>query len=464
MGYYVVLFISFFLFALLLRLSRSVFYVLAEDSVSLVNDLMSDLGEDEKVRKVQTGTSRLVLSLIKMLITIIFALVAGSVPIIAYLLISGSEIRGLDFTSFYAILSLSLGATVPFLLPVGKKRTSDYSELSQLLHRISLDNYFIANRLFGQETKKIKKKNLRINQDFVIISGLARAGTTSLMNDLARMDDFVSLSYANMPFLLCPNIWKKFYHPKEKGLKERSHKDGIMIGLNSNEALEEYFFKVKANDAYIEEDRLSIYELPEKDYLDYLDYQAIIKLDDRKTYLAKNNNFILRYKGVRAFNDAFIMVILYRDPLTHAASLMEKHREYKKLQEEDPFVLEYMDWLGHHEFGAHQKPFVFADSTEPIQGEKDSLDYWLKIWINYYRYALNLSHSHTLFINYDTYCSQPEETIRSIVRKAGMDTELPEYSPFHNKRKVTGEYATEIYDSALEVYRQLRRNPESARS
>ena len=73
----------------------------------------------------------------------------------------------------------------------------------------------------------------------------------------------------------------------------------------------------------------------QEDYNDYLDYQSIIKLDNRKIYLAKNNNFILRYKSVREFNDDFIMVILYRDPLTHAASLMEKHCDYKKLQKED---------------------------------------------------------------------------------------------------------------------------------
>lgn len=464
MAYYVVLFISFFLFALLLRLSRSVFYMLAEESVSLVNELMSDLGEDVKVRKVQTGTTRLVLSLLKMLITIFFALVAGSVPVLSYLLISGKAIHGLDFTSFYAILSLSLGATIPFLIPIGKRGSSDYSELSQLLHRLALNNYFISHRLLRLETKKIKKRNLSRKPDFVIISGLARAGTTSLMNDLARIDDFVSLSYANMPFLLCPNIWKKFYHPKEQGLKERSHKDGIMIGLNSNEALEEYFFKVKANDAYIGEDRLSVYELPEKDYRDYLDYQTIIKLDDRKTYLAKNNNFILRYNGVRAFNDAFIMVILYREPLTHAASLREKHSEYKKLQEEDPFVLEYMDWLGHHEFGAHQKPFVFEDSIDPVQGDRGSLNYWLRIWTNYYRYALNLSHPNTLFINYDSYCSHPGDTVHSILQKVGLKAEPPEYSPFLNKRAAEGEYVAEIYEEAMEIFRQLNRKLGSLKS
>ena len=169
--------------------------------------------------------------------------------------------------------------------------------------------------------------NLIRSNDFVIVSGLARAGTTSLMNDLSKVNEFVSLSYANMPFLMCPNIWAKFYKPKNTQLKERSHKDGIMIGLNSNEALEEYFFKVKTNDSFIQENYLAEHEIPEEDYLDYLDYQSIIKLDNQKLYLAKNNNFMLRYKSVRNYNDDFVMVVLFRDPLTHAASLREKPRE-----------------------------------------------------------------------------------------------------------------------------------------
>ncbi|MEA3462403.1 MAG: hypothetical protein U9R49_11020 [Bacteroidota bacterium] len=147
-----------------------------------------------------------------------------------------------------------------------------------------------------------------------------------------------------------------------------------MIGLDSNEALEEYFFKVKARDSFVKESHLSEYSISREDYSDYLDYQSIIKLDYNKMYLAKNNNFLLRYKSAREFNDDFLMVIMFRDPLTHAASLLEKHREYKELHKKDPFVLEYMNWLGHHEFGVNQKVFKFLNSEEIVQGDKGFLD------------------------------------------------------------------------------------------
>jgi hypothetical protein len=455
MVYYSVLFISFFLIALFLRYTRFVFYTLAENSVALVNELLSEADDEVKIKQVQKGTNRLVTALLKMLLVIILAFASGSVPVVIYCLVSRTAYNSLVFSSFYSILSISLGATIPFLLPFRKKNEAGYSELSQLLHRMALDNYRIAYKLFKRESRKIKRKNLERRQDFVIISGLARAGTTSLMNDLSRIDDFISLSYANMPFLLCPNIWAKFYKPKTRKLKERSHKDGIMIGFNSNEALEEYFFKVKANDSYIKDSHLSEYTISKEDYDDYLDYQNIIKHDNRKIYLAKNNNFILRYRSVREYNDDFLMAILYRDPITHAASLMEKHRDYKKLQKDDPFVLEYMNWLGHHEFGEEHKPFVFLNPEESIHDDKDTLDYWLKLWINYYSYVLTIDHPNTILINYDSYCKAPKETIETILQKAGITAVIPDYKPFTNRRKPDEEYSDGVFEAAREIYRQL---------
>ena len=79
----------------------------------------------------------------------------------------------------------------------------------------------------------------------------------------------------------------------------------------------------------------------------------------KNNYLSKNNNFILRYKSIRKLNNCFIMVILFRSPLEHANSLLNQHKKFCKIQKKDPFILEYMNWLGHHEFGLNQKQFSF---------------------------------------------------------------------------------------------------------
>ncbi|MEJ2596031.1 MAG: sulfotransferase family protein, partial [bacterium] len=174
-----------------------------------------------------------------------------------------------------------------------------------------------------------------------------------------------------------------------------------------------------------------------------------------KVYLAKNNNFLLRYKSVREFNDDFLMVILYRDPLTHAASLLEKHRDYRKLQSEDPFVLEYMNWLGHHEFGKNHKPFVFSNSGMSFKEDTETMDYWLKIWINYYSYVLTISHPRTILVSYDSYCKDPIGTLEIILEKTGISAELPDYPPFRNRRKTDLSYSKDLYEAAQKIYLNL---------
>jgi hypothetical protein len=448
--------LGFFLFAFFIRIFRAHFYSLAESSFSLVNALLLKIDEDEKVKLVQKSNNRLLVSLLKILLSIVAALVIGSAPFIVYVILTGISYSDLEFSSTPSIIALTIGSTLGFIVPFKKKGAQSYPELSQLLHRMALDNYAVAYKLFRMEAKNLSKKEISDKNKFVIVSGLARAGTTSLMNKLSECGSFASLSYANMPFLTAPNIWKKFYKPKSRQKKERSHQDGIMIGLDSNEALEEYFFKVISNDAYINEDRLVRYDITDDQYSEYLKYQSVIRNDNKKVYLAKNNNFALRYESLRAHNDEFLMVLMFRDPVTHAGSLLEKHKYYSALQEEDDFVLEYMNWLGHHEFGLNQKTFQFTEAAPEYNSDKLSLDYWLQVWMNYYSYILTIDKKHVMFIDYDSYCSKPAEVLREVLQEAGVSAELPAVTPFQNKRKAELECSEELKKEAYAIFDQLK--------
>jgi hypothetical protein len=452
--FYLLLFIGTFLAFLLIKVYKSVFFAMAQSSVGVVNEMFSQDDEDIKLPRLQKKTTGLILALLKFLLLILVALAIGVAPVVLFNLFTNDNSTARDLSSWIDIIVISAGATVPFLIPDQKKSKSTYSDLSKLLHRMILDNYNIGKRLLNAEIKRTKKKGIKQRNDFLIISGLARAGTTSFMNELSRFESFVSLSYANMPFLLSPNLWKRIYNPKTKNLKERSHQDGIMIGYNSAEALEEYFFKVVANDEYFKADYLEEYEIPEIHYQKYLDYQDVIKLDEHTVYLAKNNNFILRYESIRQMNPDFVMVILFREPALHAASLMEKHLSYQKLQDEDPFVLEYMDWLGHHEFGLHQKQFLLGNDGL-ITEDKSSPDYWLQIWINYYNYALTFKHENTWFINYDDYCANPGGNISLILDKFNISKSVSGFKPFTNRRKVQLHFSQDLLNHARDIYTKL---------
>lgn len=435
----------------LIRWGRTIFFRLAISSTRVLDVMLGDQDEDEKLEELQGETLKLILSLLSFIGLILAAGLVFIGILYAYLILSELDFQSAPSLGLWqSILALSIGATLPFLIPFSKS-PSGYSELAKLLHRMVLNNYQLGFKLYRRE---LKNRALKPRQDFLIVSGLARAGTTSLMNQLAQMNGFRSLNYANMPFLLSPNTWARFYKPKNGPTKERSHKDGIQIGLQSNEALEEYFWKALAKDAYIGESQLREYSLSADAAQEYLRYQSLVRQSEAEVYLAKNNNFLLRYQSLREHLPDFKMVLLFREPLMHAASLMEKHRQYQSLQKEDSFVKEYMDWLGHHEFGLGQKPFQFEGQELP-QGNKDSLDYWLQIWIQYYQKALSLADQNLRFIAYETFCKDPQTQLEAIVQSFDLSAERPKLQAFINKRPRPERPESQYLKTAEELYQKL---------
>ena len=453
MIYYVLLFLSFLITFYWLVFNKNSFYNVAINSVSLLDAMLSDEEENLKLKSIQKYT---VLAF-KSLAVLLFILIIGLILVLIIpLLLSyfrDMNLKDLDWTSLNSIFAICLGSSIPLFFPFQKKM-SGYTELSKLLHILILDNYNIGLKLFSREVKKYSK-NISNKNCFVIVSGLARSGTTSLTESLYRTDIFSSLDYSNMPFLLAPNMWKKFYRPKKKELRERSHKDGILMGLDTVEALEEYFFKVINNDNYIDEKSLQTHIISKNNYELYMKYQKIIRKNSSKIYLAKNNNFILRYKSMINYNQSFKMIVLFRHPLYHAASLLNQHFRNIQLQKDNKFAIKYMQWLGHHEFGTNHKPFNFKNDFNINNFDLTSLNYWLEIWINYYNYILKILDNQIVLIKYEDYCLYPEKTIQFIFNSIDIKYDLNKLISFENNRKIDQEYSESLLVKALKTYSSL---------
>lgn len=451
MPYYLLLAFGGLWAVLFLRVNRKWLYKVALSSVTVLDTMLSTKSDDEKLEILPKATARLVGSLILSLLLIAVAIGIGYIPFGASEYLFGPSPSR---PAWLEITALSLGASVPFFLPF-RRGASNYSELSILLHRLVLDHYSIGKKLLKRELKRQKKGGIEVKNDYLIVSGLARSGTTSLMNFIAQRPEFSSLSYANMPFLLSPNLWGKFYKPKSGDEKERSHKDGIKIGLNSYEALEEYYHKTAVDDKYISEKSLNEYALSADEAADYLRYQTVVRQKPTDIYLAKNNNFLLRYKSLRSKNKDFVLVLLFREPLLHAASLQEKHQQYCELQKEDAFVLDYMNWLGHHEFGLGHKPFNFAGQLLP-DGDPQKLDYWLRVWIGYYENALAIEDHNTLFVAYEDFCSKPLDCLNRIYKQIQVEPSTKEIASFSNQRKLELEADPRLIEQAQVLYEKLK--------
>ena len=295
---------------------------------------------------------------------------------------------------------------------------SDYSALDRLLHRMALAAPVVAEMTHDIERARFLAKAPADTGRHVFVTGLARAGTTILMREIHRTGEFGSLTYADMPFVLAPNLWARMSRKGHKpgARTERAHGDGIEVDTQSPEALDEVYWRVFDGKAYIGDEGLSPHE-PEDDLI--AGYRDLIRLVLLKTgtvrYVSKNNNNILRLESLaRAMPEAEFLVPLRR-PIDHAASLLAQHRRFL---EADSFTRDYMAWLGHHEFGATHRPFLFG--TRP-EGDPMTLDYWLRLWIAVYAALdpVEAARPNVSFVPYEALSADPA-VWAAVARRIGV--------------------------------------------
>ncbi len=238
-----------------------------------------------------------------------------------------------------------------------------YNFFEKILHDIILSNKFINKSLYEIEKILFLEKK-KINTSHIFISGLPRSGTTAFLNFIYSSDEFASLKYSNMPFLLAPNISLWINKGKFKKI-ERLHRDGIKYNNSSPEAFDDFFFSERKK--YIKAEL--------KNYL-----LLILKSQNKNKYLSKNN---LNYKNIDLIKSILpksIFLINVRHPFFQAFSLYNQHVNFSKLQSKDTFILRYMNYLNHNEFGLNHipwnKPILYKDPND--------INYWLEQWFLFY--------------------------------------------------------------------------------
>jgi hypothetical protein len=233
-----------------------------------------------------------------------------------------------------------------------------------------------------------------------------------------------------------------------------------MVNLNSVEALEEFFFKVFLNDDYIKEGYMEVHTINEKIYEKYLIYQNLIKrcANHDSIYLAKNNNLILRYQSLIKLNPSLRTILLFRSPAEHANSLLSQHIRFIRIQNEDPFVLSYMNWLGHHEFGIGHKPFKLDNYYLKHEYNNDNINYWIQIWIDYYSYSLKvIDNENLILVNYNDFLNMPNETIDKLLKEYGIVYNTKKFDHFQKKSIEVPQINVELFNKANEIYEELNR-------
>ena len=313
-----------------------------------------------------------------------------------------------------------------------------YNNIQKFLHDFVLKKKLINKSLYELE-KLIYLKNKDIqNLPHIFITGLPRSGTTSMLNFIYSSNEYASLTYKNMPFVLSPNF-SNLLNKKNILKKERLHADGISYDMNSPETFDEIFFN---NDEQFIKNELVNY------------IQLILLSVNKLKYLSKNN---LNYKRINLIKSIFpnsIFLIPIREPLQQANSLLNQHLHFNKLQKSDDFIRRYMNYLGHNEFGLNHIPW-----NKPINfNNLNDINYWLEQWSLFYQNIFKKyeDNKNCFFLIYEKLANPNYVSILlnsiNLHKKENLNLN---YFKNSNKKEINFKFDNSNYNNAMVIYEKF---------
>ncbi len=314
-----------------------------------------------------------------------------------------------------------------------------YGTLDRLLYRIAFRAGTAQHALSDvEETLYVDQLDGITADDPVFITSLPRSGTTILLKLLWQTDRFASHTYRDMPFVLCPLIWSRYSEQFAGEIEptERAHGDGLEVSGKSPEAFEEMIWKHFWPDHY-REGQIQPWHSGDRSQ----EFNSFFKAHMRKMiavrreeadgadradevrYLSKNNLNIARLAALPEPLQEGTFLIPFRDPVQQAASMRRQHERFLKIHEEDDFVREYMEAIGHHEFGKGLKPVNFGGWLDEGPDSPDTLAFWLRYWIAAYQFVLDHAGPRTVLISYARLTEEPESALSRLADALGIPTE-----------------------------------------
>lgn len=270
----------------------------------------------------------------------------------------------------------------------------------------------------------------------IYVCGLARSGSTILLELLATHDDTVTHAYRDFPLVHTPYFWNRFLDraQRETAAVERAHGDGILVTPESPEAVEEvlwmsFFPGLHQPGAVDVLDSDTWAPAFERYYDEHL--RKLLWLRKGQRYLAKGNYNSTRMRYLaRLYPDARFIVPL-REPLAHVASLQRQHQRFCDHHARDPKAQRYMSRLGHFEFGLDRRAVHTGNAAryEAIRSawaRGDDIEGYAMAWDDLYRHIadqLDASPSlrtATLVVRHEALCDAPEAQVRRLFDHCGL--------------------------------------------
>ncbi len=308
----------------------------------------------------------------------------------------------------------------------------------------------------------------------IYIAGLARAGSTILLELLASAEGVITHRYRDFPPVFIPYWWNRFVdraQARALAPKERPHGDRIRITPESPEAMEEPLwmaFFPSAHDPTVDQSLGDRHQHPEFErfYLDHIRKLLLVRGGTR--YAAKGNYNVTRLEYLlRIFPDARI-VIPIREPVRHIASLLRQHERFSHACEGNPRGLAHLRQAGHFEFGLDRRPINTGDGVRTSEilrlwREGEELRGWARYWSQVYGYVADRLQANerlrqaALVVRYEDLCDSPEGTVRSVLSHCRVSAGEPVIQAFSSRLSSPDYYARQFTDEELQVMRDETR-------
>ena len=289
------------------------------------------------------------------------------------------------------------------------------------------------------------------------VAGLARSGTTIVLEHLAGHPEVASHRYADFPFLPIPywwNRWLSLVPGAHEEARERAHKDGIQVTSKSPEAFEEMLWMAFFPNAH-DPDHSSVLGRDDRhpDFEAFYDQhiRKLLAIRERRRYLAKGNYNLARLGYLhRLYPDARFLVMI-RDPVWHIASLMKQQALFVAGETAEPRALEHMRRVGHYEFGLDRRAINMGNDGETARitalwQSGQEVEGWARYWAAVYRQVADTLDADralgqaALVVRYEDLCGDADHTLAGVFRHAELPLSDPE-----RQRLASGLHAPTYY-------------------
>lgn len=275
----------------------------------------------------------------------------------------------------------------------------------------------------------------------IYVAGLARSGSTILLETLARHPDVAAHRYRDYPLLFTPYWWNRWIDRaarRDEKLVERTHKDGISITSNSPEAFEEMLWMAFFPGLHDPSHGASLDD-PAADHQGFARFyvehiRKLLAVRARRRYAAKGNYNVTRLGYLlRLFPDARFVVPV-RDPVWHIASLMKQQALFTKGQQDNPAAVRHLQRVGHFEFGLDRRAIKVGDprrvaEVTALWESGAEVEGWARYWALIHDYVADELESHpdiraaTRVVRYEELCRSPRETIADVLGHCGLEAD-----------------------------------------